>query len=56
MNIPYLIAVILFILWGIFFFAYNVSGIVHLMPVVALIAIIVGMVSEADKEKNRLDD
>ena len=43
-NILYTIAVILVILWAIGFLAYNVGGIIHILLVIALIAIILRII------------
>jgi hypothetical protein len=39
-NLLYIIAVILVIAWAIGFFAYSAGGIIHILLVIALIAII----------------
>jgi hypothetical protein len=39
-SLLYVIAVILIIAWAIGFFAYSVGGIIHILLVIALIAII----------------
>jgi hypothetical protein len=39
-NLLYIIAVILIIAWAIGFFAYSAGGIIHILLVIALIAII----------------
>lgn len=39
-NLLYLIAVILVIFWAIGFFAYSAGGIIHILLVIAVIAII----------------
>jgi hypothetical protein len=39
-NLLYLIAVVLIIAWAIGFFAYSAGGIIHILLVIALIAII----------------
>jgi hypothetical protein len=39
-NLLYFIAVILIIAWAIGFFAYNAAGIIHILLIIALIAII----------------
>ena len=43
-NLLYLIAVILIIGWAIGFFAYNLGAIIHLLLVIALIAIILNVI------------
>jgi len=40
-NLLYIIAVILIIAWAIGFFGYNAGGIIHVLLVIAVIAIIV---------------
>jgi hypothetical protein len=39
-NLLYIIAVILVIAWAVGFFAYSAGGIIHILLVIALIAII----------------
>lgn len=39
-NLLYIIAVILVVAWAIGFFAYSAGGIIHILLVIALIAII----------------
>jgi hypothetical protein len=39
-NLLYLVAVILIIAWAIGFFAYSVGGIIHILLIIAIIAII----------------
>jgi len=39
-NLLYTIAVILVILWAIGFFAYNTGAIIHIMLVIAVIAVL----------------
>ena len=39
-NLLYIVAVILVIAWAIGFFAYSAGGIIHILLVIALIAII----------------
>ncbi|MCK9220623.1 MAG: lmo0937 family membrane protein [Bacteroidales bacterium] len=39
-NLLYIIAVILVIAWAIGFFAYSVGGLIHILLVIAIIAII----------------
>ena len=39
-NLLYLIAVILIIAWAIGFFAYSAGGLIHILLVIAIIAII----------------
>jgi len=43
-NLLYLIAVILIIGWAIGFFAFQVGGIIHVLLVIAVIAIIVRVI------------
>jgi len=40
-NLLYIVAVILIIAWAIGFFAYSTGGIIHILLVIAIIAIIV---------------
>jgi hypothetical protein len=43
-NLLYIIAVILIIAWAIGFVGYNVGGIIHILLVIALIAIILRVI------------
>jgi hypothetical protein len=43
-NLLYLIAVILIIFWAIGFFAYSVGSVIHLLLVLALIAILLRVI------------
>ncbi|MEI6061770.1 MAG: lmo0937 family membrane protein [Bacteroidota bacterium] len=43
-NLLYVIAVILIIAWAIGFFAYSVGGIVHILLIIALIAVILRVI------------
>lgn len=43
-NILYLIAVILIIGWAVGFFAYSTGGIIHVLLVIAIIAIILNVI------------
>jgi hypothetical protein len=43
-NLLYIIAVILIIAWAIGFFAYSVGGIIHILLVIAIIAIILRVI------------
>jgi hypothetical protein len=43
-NLLYLIAVILVICWAIGFFAYSAGGIIHVLLVIALIAILLRVI------------
>jgi hypothetical protein len=43
-NLLYIIAVILVIAWLIGFFAYSVGGIIHVLLVIALIAVILRII------------
>jgi len=40
-NLLYIIAVILVIAWAIGFFGYNAGGIIHVLLVIALIAVVI---------------
>lgn len=44
----YLIAVILVIAWAIGFFAYNAGGIIHILLVIAIIAILLKLIRRAE--------
>jgi len=43
-NLLYVIAVILILFWAIGFFAYSVGAIIHLLLVIAIIAILVRII------------
>ncbi len=43
-NLLYAIAVILVIVWAIGFFAYSTSGIIHILLVIAVIAILLRLI------------
>ncbi len=47
-NLLYIIAVILVLAWAIGFFAYSVGGIIHLLLVIALIAILLRVIRGKD--------
>lgn len=47
-SLLYLIAVILIIAWAIGFFAYSAGGLIHLLLVIALIAIILRVIRGRD--------
>jgi hypothetical protein len=47
-NLLYLIAVILIIAWAIGFFAYSVGSIIHLLLVIAIIAILLRVIRGKD--------
>ncbi len=44
-NLLYAVAVILVILWAIGFLAYNAGGLIHILLVIALIAVILRVIS-----------
>ncbi len=44
-NLLYAIAVILVIAWGIGFLGYNASGIIHILLVIAVIAVLLRVIS-----------
>jgi len=46
-NLLYLIAVLLIIFWVVGFFAYNAGGIIHILLVIAVIAIILRIIRGA---------
>jgi hypothetical protein len=43
-NLLYLIAVIMIIGWALGFFAYHVGGLIHILLVIAIIAILVRII------------
>jgi hypothetical protein len=43
-NLLYIVAVILIIFWAIGFFAYSAGGIIHILLVIALIAVILRVI------------
>ena len=44
-NLLYLLAVVLIIFWAIGFFAYSVGAIIHILLVIAVIAILLRIIS-----------
>jgi hypothetical protein len=46
-NLLYIIAVILIICWAIGFFGYAAGGLIHILLVIAIIAIILGVIRRA---------
>ncbi|HEY2580374.1 MAG TPA: lmo0937 family membrane protein [Mucilaginibacter sp.] len=46
-NLLYIIAVILIIGWALGFFFYSAGGIIHILLVIAVIAIILGVIRRA---------
>jgi hypothetical protein len=44
-NLLYLLAVLLVIFWALGFFVYNTSGIIHILLVIAVIAILLRIIS-----------
>ncbi len=43
-NLLYIIAVVLIIAWAIGFFAYSTSGIIHVLLVIAVVAILLRLI------------
>ena len=46
-NLLYIVAVILIICWAVGFFAYSAGGIIHVLLVIAIIALILGVIKRA---------
>ncbi|HVS94060.1 MAG TPA: lmo0937 family membrane protein [Mucilaginibacter sp.] len=46
-SLLYIIAVILVIGWAIGFFAYNAGGVIHILLVIAIIALLLGVIRRA---------
>jgi hypothetical protein len=46
-SLLYIIAVILVICWAIGFFAYSAGGIIHVLLVIAIIALLLGVIRRA---------
>ena len=44
-NLLYFLAVVLIILWALGFFAYNAGGLIHILLVIAIIAILLRVIS-----------
>ncbi|MDZ4757936.1 MAG: lmo0937 family membrane protein [Bacteroidota bacterium] len=44
-NLLYFIAVILIVAWAIGFFAYSATGIIHILLVIAIIAVLLRVIS-----------
>ena len=47
-NLLYVIAVILIIAWAIGFLGYNAGGLIHILLVIAIIAILLKVIRRAD--------
>jgi len=47
-NLLYLVAVVLVIIWAIGFLGYHTGGIIHLLLVIAIIAILLKVIRRAD--------
>ena len=47
-NLLYLIAVLLIIFWAIGYFAYSAGGLIHILLVIAIIAILLKVIRRAD--------
>jgi hypothetical protein len=43
-NLLYLVAIVLLIVWAIGFFAYSAGGIIHVLLVIAIIAVILRVI------------
>lgn len=43
-NLLYTIAVILVLLWAIGFFAYNVGSIIHILLIIAIVAVLLRLI------------
>jgi hypothetical protein len=43
-NLLYIIAVVLIILWALGFFAYNAGGVIHILLIIAVIAILLRVI------------
>ena len=48
-GLLYTIAVILVIMWAIGFFAYSAGAIIHLLLVIAIVAVLLNVIRGADK-------
>jgi len=47
-NILYIVAKVLVIVWATGFFAYSAGYLIHLLPVIALISILLGIIRKKD--------
>jgi hypothetical protein len=47
-SLLYLIAVLLIIFWAIGFFAYNAGGLIHILLIIAIIAILLKVIRRAE--------
>jgi hypothetical protein len=47
-NLLYLIAVLLIIFWAIGYFGYNAGGLIHILLVIAIIAILLKVIRRAE--------
>lgn len=43
-NLLYVLAVVLIVLWAVGFLAYNAGGIIHILLVIALIAVLIRII------------
>lgn len=43
-NLLYIIAIVLIILWALGFFAYNAGGIIHILLIIAVVAILLRVI------------
>jgi hypothetical protein len=48
-NLLYLVAVVFIILWAIGFFGYNMGALIHVLLVVALVAVILRIISGSNR-------
>jgi hypothetical protein len=48
-DLLYLLAVVLIILWAVGFLAYNAGGLIHILLVIALIAVLLRIIKGRDR-------
>ena len=55
-SLLYIIAVILVIGWILGFFVYSATGLIHILLVIAVIALILGLIQRAWRVNNKISD
>lgn len=55
-SLLYIIAVILVIGWILGFFVYSATGLIHILLVIAVIALILGLIQRAWRINNKISD
>jgi hypothetical protein len=47
-NLLYLVAVVLIVLWAVGFFAYNMNSMIHILLIIALVAVILRIIKGSE--------